>query len=113
MNDEHGHSSDHNPGVNAIQVMTMKVSKVLEFPEVALPEVGHMLAAGEDEKEAARVFYVAATRATQRLMMGVGGDGSFGKLFFSHLSVDAHPTAVDNTSLWKLQATHCAFVANR
>ena len=29
-----------------------------------------MLAAGEDEKEAARVFYVATTRATQQLVMG-------------------------------------------
>ena len=56
----------------------MKVSKGLEFPVVALPGVGHMPAAGEDEKEAARVFYVAATRATQRLVMGVGVDGVFG-----------------------------------
>ena len=51
--------------------MTMKVSKGLEFPVVALPGVGHMPALGEDEREAARVFYVAATRATQRLVMGV------------------------------------------
>jgi ATP-dependent exoDNAse (exonuclease V) beta subunit len=33
-----------------------------------------MPANGEDEKEAARVFYVAATRATQRLVMGLGRD---------------------------------------
>ena len=33
----------------------------------------------EDEKAAARVFYVAATRATQRLVLGVGGNGSFGE----------------------------------
>jgi hypothetical protein len=71
-------SGDFNPAANAIQVMTMKVSKGLEFPLVALPGVGHMPATGEDEKEAARVFYVAATRATQRLMMGVGGAGNFG-----------------------------------
>ena len=57
-------SGDFNPGANAIQVMTMKVSKGLEFPVVALPGVGHMPAAGEDEKEAARVFYVAATRGS-------------------------------------------------
>lgn len=69
----------YNPGADAIQVMTMKVSKDLEFPVVALPGVGHMPAAGEDEKEAARVFYVAATRATQRLVMGVGGNGGFGR----------------------------------
>ena len=70
-------SGDYQPGADAIQVMTMKVSKGLEFPVVALPGVGHMPAAGEDEKEAARVFYVAATRATQRLVMGVGGQGGF------------------------------------
>jgi len=71
-------AGDFKPGANAIQIMTMKVSKGLEFPVVALPGVGHMPAAGEDEKEAARVFYVAATRATQRLVMGVSGDSGFG-----------------------------------
>jgi superfamily I DNA/RNA helicase len=55
----------------------MKVSKGLEFPMVALPGVGHMPASGEDETEAARVFYVAATRDTQRLVMGVGGQSIF------------------------------------
>lgn len=63
-----------------VQVMTMKISKGLEFPVVALPGVGHMPAAGEDEQEAARVFYVAATRATQRLLIGVGGPAAFGRL---------------------------------
>lgn len=51
-------------GKNAIQSMIMKVSKGLEFPAVSLPGVGYMPAAGEDEQEAARVFYLAATRAT-------------------------------------------------
>ena len=72
-------SGDYNPGANAIQIMTMKVSKGLEFPVVALPGVGYMPAQGEDEQEAARVFYVAATRATQRLVIGAGGDGNFAK----------------------------------
>ena len=45
---------------------------------VALPGAGNMPAAGEDEQEAARVFYVAATRATQRLVIGVGENGEFG-----------------------------------
>ena len=71
-------SGDFDPTSNKIKVMTMKVSKGLEFPVVALPGVGHMPAAGEDEKEAARGFYVAATRATQRLVMGVGGQSGFG-----------------------------------
>ena len=64
-------SASFNPGTNAIQVMTMQVSEGLAFPVVALPGVGHMPAAGEDEAEAARVFYVAATRAKQRLVMAV------------------------------------------
>ncbi|MFO1263708.1 MAG: 3'-5' exonuclease [Rhodoferax sp.] len=68
-------SGDFDPRSNKIKVMTMHASKGLEFPVVALPGVGHMPAKGEDEKEAARVFYVAATRATQRLMVGVGGEG--------------------------------------
>ena len=59
----------------------MKVSKGLEFPVVALPGVGHMPATGEDEQEAARVFYVAATRATQRLVMEVSGGNGFGEKF--------------------------------
>ena len=59
----------------------MKVSKGREFPVVALAGVGYVPAAGEDEKDAARVFYVVATRATQRLVMGVGGDGGFGVQF--------------------------------
>jgi ATP-dependent exoDNAse (exonuclease V) beta subunit len=44
-------SGDYQPGADAIQVMTMKVSKGLEFPVVALPGVGHMPAPGEDEKQ--------------------------------------------------------------
>ncbi|OYU46618.1 MAG: hypothetical protein CFE44_01160 [Burkholderiales bacterium PBB4] len=70
-------SGDFDPTSNKIKVMTLKVSKGLEFPVVALPGVGHMPATGEDEKEAARVFYVAATRATQRLVIGVMGEGNF------------------------------------
>lgn len=72
-------AGDFNPGANAIQIMTMKVSKGLEFPVVALPGVGHMPAAGEDEQEAARVFYVAATRATQRLLVTISGSGLFSR----------------------------------
>jgi superfamily I DNA/RNA helicase len=51
----------------------MKVSKGLEFPVVALPGVGHMPAPCEAETDEARLFYVAATRAAQRLVLGVGG----------------------------------------
>ncbi|NDP38663.1 MAG: AAA family ATPase [Rhodoferax sp.] len=72
-------AGDYDPTSNKIKVMTMKVSKGLEFPVVALPGVGHMPGPGEDEKKAARVFYVAATRATQRLLVTVSGDSGFGQ----------------------------------
>jgi superfamily I DNA/RNA helicase len=57
----------------------MKVSKGLRFPVVALSGVGHMPVKGEEEQEAARVFYVVATRATPRLVLDVGGNGEFGR----------------------------------
>jgi hypothetical protein len=72
-------SGDFDPTSNKIKVMTMKVSKGLEFPVVALPGVGHMPAPGENEKEAARVFYVAATRATNRLIITLSSNGLFTK----------------------------------
>jgi hypothetical protein len=71
------------PTSNKIKVMTMKVSKGLEFPVVALPGVGHMPANGEDEKEAARVFYVAATRATLKLVITASTNGSLSKNLFT------------------------------
>ena len=74
------------PTSNKIKVLTMKFSKDLEFPVVALPGVGHMPAPGEDAKEAARVFCVAATGATQRLLVTVSGDSGFGQ----RLCVRAH-----------------------
>ena len=72
-------SGDYNPSADAIQVMTMKVSKGLEFPVVTLPGVGHMPAPGEDEKEVARVFYVEATKATHQLVICSNGHGKFHK----------------------------------
>jgi len=72
---------DYHPLVNSIKVMTMKVSKGLEFPVVAVVG-GEGLNAGSDtaladgdaeaRRDAARVLYVAATRATQRLILGSG-----------------------------------------
>lgn len=75
------YTGDFQPAADHIHVMTMHVSKGLEFPVVALPGVGHMPAPGEPEKDEARLFYVAATRATQRLVLGVGGEGVFGRRF--------------------------------
>ena len=53
------------------QIKVMKASKGMGLPVVALPGMGRIPAQGHDEKGAARVFYVAVTRATQRLVIGV------------------------------------------
>lgn len=68
-------SGDFDPLANTIKVMTMHGSKGLEFPLVALCGVEQMAASGEDEKEEARLFYVAATRATQRLVVAAAEGG--------------------------------------
>ncbi len=72
-------SGDFDPLADTIKVMTMHASKGLEFPVVALAGVGQMPEAGEDSEDEAKLFYVAATRATHRLVVGVSGDGAFGK----------------------------------
>ena len=64
------------PGADAILVITMKVSKGLALPVVALPGVGLMPLAGGDEKEKVRLFYVAATR---RLVITTNAGAGFGK----------------------------------
>lgn len=64
-------------GADTIKVLTMHASKGLEFALVALPGVGQMPEAGESEADEARLFYVAATRATQSLVITLSGDGRF------------------------------------
>lgn len=67
------------PNADSIKVLTVHASKGLEFAVVALAGVGQMPAPGDDEQEEARLFYVAATRATQRLVITASGDGGFGR----------------------------------
>ena len=69
------------PVADTIKVLTMHASKGLEFPVVALVGAGHMPAPGEDEREEAKLFYVGATRATQRLIVGLSGGGRFAERF--------------------------------
>lgn len=70
-------SGTFNPLADTIKVLTMHVSKGLEFPVVAVSGAGHMPEEGHDEAEEARLFYVAATRATQRLIIPLSGSGKF------------------------------------
>jgi hypothetical protein len=74
-------SGTFNPLADTVKVMTMHVSKGLEFPVVALSGVGQMPGEGQDESEEARLFYVAATRATQRLFIPLSGSGKFAARF--------------------------------
>lgn len=71
-------SGDFAPLANSIKVMTMHASKGLEFPVVAVPGVGQMPEEGEEVGDEARLFYVAATRATQRLVVTLSGISQFG-----------------------------------
>lgn len=80
---------DFDPASDTIKVMTMTVSKGLELPVVALAGVGYIRARGEDEQEAARVIYAAATLATQRLVIGVGvGTGLGQRETYQSLQID-------------------------
>jgi len=82
----------YDPASDTVKIMSMAASKGLEFPVVALPGIGAMPLAGEEEKEEARLFYVAATRATQRLIITVSGEGAFGhRLVMSDATLDGHP----------------------
>lgn len=70
-------AGSYDPTADTIKVMTMHVSKGLEFPVVALVGVGGMPGEKEDESEEARLFYVAATRATHSLYVTLSGEGEF------------------------------------
>lgn len=73
-------SGKFNPSADNIKVLTMHAAKGLEFPVVALVGAGRMPAADADARDEARLFYVGATRATQRLVITSSGDGEFGRL---------------------------------
>jgi len=70
-------SGTFSPLADTIKLLTMHVSKGLEFPVVALSGVGQMPGDDQDESDEARLFYVAATRATQRLFIPLSGGGKF------------------------------------
>jgi len=71
------------------------ICKDQEFPVVALPGLG-----GEPEKYEARLFYVAATRATQRLVFW-GGRWVWAQVW--SLSAQSRHDTYHNTSFAPLQ----------
>jgi superfamily I DNA/RNA helicase len=68
-------SGEYQPGAATSQMMTIKISNGRGFPLVAPPVIGHIPAPGEHEKEATRVFYVAAT---QRLLVSASAEDEVG-----------------------------------
>jgi superfamily I DNA/RNA helicase len=72
-------SGQFDPAADTIKLMTMHASKGLEFAVVALAGVGGMPQAGQNEAEEAKLFYVAATRATQTLCITLSGEGEFAR----------------------------------
>jgi hypothetical protein len=71
-------TGDFRPGQPRVTLLSMRVSKGLEFPVVAVPGVGRLPGPDQEEVDAARLLYVAATRATERLLVTVSGDGPLG-----------------------------------
>lgn len=72
-------SGSFNPTADTIKVMTMHVSKGLEFSLVALPGIGQLPTPGQDEQAEAQLFYVASTRATSQLILTSSADSLFSR----------------------------------
>lgn len=70
-------AGSYDPTADTIKVMTIHVSKGLEFPVVALVGFGGMPGSNEDESDETQLFYVAATCATQSLFITLSGNGAF------------------------------------
>jgi len=54
---------------DGVRLLTMHSSKGLEFPVVAIPGLGYMPLARQDESEEAKLMYVAMTRSLEHLVM--------------------------------------------
>jgi hypothetical protein len=80
----------YSPTADKVTVLTMHASKGLEYPFVAIPGVGLLSAAEDELEQEARLFYIAATRATHRLLITGSGDS----LFMQRLFPSAAPLAV-------------------
>lgn len=60
----------------------MHASKGLEYPFVAIPGVGLLSTKEAELEQEARLFYIAATRSTNQLLVTGSGDSVFmNKLF--------------------------------
>lgn len=72
----------YSPTADAVTVLTMHASKGLEYPFVAIPGIGLLSTDEADVEQEARLFYIAATRATHQLLVTGSGDSLFVRKMF-------------------------------
>lgn len=73
----------YSPTADAVTVLTMHASKGLEYPFVAIPGVGLLSSEEAELEQEARLFYIAATRATHQLVITGSGDSVFMRKLFN------------------------------
>jgi superfamily I DNA/RNA helicase len=61
----------------SVKLLTLHSAKGLEFPQVYVAALQAMPMEGEAPEEAARLLYVAMTRATHGLVLSAAGEGGF------------------------------------
>ena len=66
---EGGGRKQFNPSEDSVKVMTIHMSKGLEFPTVAIAGIGYMPFRDMDSQEEAKLLYVGMTRAMEMLLM--------------------------------------------
>ena len=59
------------PEADSVKLLTMHASKGLEFEIVCIPGIGYLPNAYGDPEAESRLFYVAMTRATERLLLTI------------------------------------------
>ncbi|MEJ8797086.1 3'-5' exonuclease [Trinickia caryophylli] len=79
----------YSPTADMVTVLTMHASKGLEYPFVAIPGAGALSEAEDDLEQEARLFYIAATRSTNHLLITGSGDSLFMQRLFSDTASSA------------------------
>jgi hypothetical protein len=77
----------YSPTADTVTVITMHASKGLEFPFVAIPGVGGLSVEENKVEEEARLFYIAATRSTDQLLVTGSGDSLFMQRLFPEVTL--------------------------
>lgn len=66
---QNSRSRFYHPETDSVKLLTMHSSKGLEFEAVCIPGVGYMPYLHGNPESEMRLFYVAMTRATERLLL--------------------------------------------